>query len=83
MDIQATKLELIKRLLLVEKESVLEELKKIVLMNSTKEQIVGYSTDCTPLTLNTYQQKIQRGIDDIALGNFTSDEDFGKEIESW
>lgn len=83
MDIQATKLELIKRLLLVEKESVLEELKKILLMNSTKEQIVGYSTDGKPLTLNAYQQKVQKGIDDIASGNFTSDEDFGKEIESW
>lgn len=45
MDVQATKLELIKHLLLVEKESVLEELKKILLSNTNKEGIVGYTTD--------------------------------------
>lgn len=83
MDIQATKLELIKRLLVVDKESVLEELKKILLSNSNKEEIVGYSTEGKPLTLKEYQQKVQKGIDDIALGNFTSDEDFAKEIETW
>lgn len=43
MDIQATKLELIKRLLLVDKESVLEELKNILLSNSNKEEVVGCS----------------------------------------
>ncbi|MEG0852156.1 MAG: hypothetical protein RSH24_19955 [Flavobacterium sp.] len=83
MDIQATKLELIKRLLVVDKESVLEELKKILLSNSSKEEIIGYSTDGNPLTLKEYQQKVQKGIDDIASGNFTSDEDFAKEIETW
>jgi len=83
MDIQATKLELIKRLLVVDKESVLEELKKILLSNSNKEEIVGYSTEGKPLTLKEYQQKVQKGIDDIASGNFTSDEDFAKEIETW
>lgn len=83
MDIQATKLELIKRLLLVDKESVLEELKKILLSSSNKEEVVGYSTDGKPLTLKEYHQKVQKGIDDVALGNFTTDEDFAKEIETW
>ena len=83
MDVQATKLELIKRLLLVEKESVLEELKKILLSNTNKEEIVGYTTDGSPLTLEDYQQKVQRGISDIKSGNFSSDEDFAREIESW
>lgn len=83
MDIQATKLELIKRLLLVDKESVLEELKKILLSSSNKEEVVGYSTEGMPLTLKEYNQKVKKGIDDIASGNFTTDEDFAKEIENW
>lgn len=83
MDIQATKLELIKRLLLVDKESVLEELKNILLSHSSKEEVVGYSTDGVPLTLKEYHKKVQKGIDDIASGNFTTDEDFAKEIETW
>ncbi len=37
MDIQATKLELIKRLLVVDKESVLEELKKYFCQIQTKK----------------------------------------------
>lgn len=57
MDIQATKLELIKRLLLVDKESVLEELIKILLSSSNKEEVVGYSTDGKPLTLKEYDKK--------------------------
>lgn len=28
-------------------------------------------------------KKVQKGIDDIASGNFTTDEDFAKEIETW
>lgn len=83
MDVQATKLELIKHLLLVEKESVLEELKKILLSNTNKEGIVGYTTDVQPLTLEGYQQKVQRGISDIKSGDFSFDEDFAHEIESW
>lgn len=83
MDVQATKLELIKHLLLVEKESVLEELKKILLSNTNKEGIVGYTTDVQPLTLEGYQQKVQRGISDIKSGDFSFDEDFAREIESW
>ena len=83
MDVQATKLELIKHLLLVEKESVLEELNKILLSNTNKEGIVGYTTDGQPLTLEGYQQKLQRGISDIKSGDFSFDEDFAREIESW
>ena len=83
MDVQATKLELIKHLLLVEKESVLEELKKILLSNTNKEGIVGYTTDGQLLTLEVYQQKVQRGISDIKSGDFSFDEDFAREIESW
>ncbi|MDO5636708.1 MAG: hypothetical protein Q4G18_05585 [Myroides sp.] len=74
---------MIKHLLLVEKESVLEELKKILLSNTNKEGIVGYTTDVQPLTLEGYQQKVQRRISDIKSGDFSFDEDFAREIESW
>ena len=39
MDVQATKLELIKHLLLVDKESVLEELKKYFCQTQTKKKL--------------------------------------------
>lgn len=68
---------------MVEKESVLEELKKILLSNTNKEGIVGYTTDVQPLTLEGYQQKVQRRISDIKSGDFSFDEDFAREIESW
>ena len=51
--------------------------------NTNKEEIVGYTTDGQPLTLESYQQKVQTGISDIKSGNFSFDEDFAHEIESW
>ena len=81
MDIQATKLELIQRLLQVKKESVLEKLQEILFAN--EEEIVAYTTDGKPLMKEAYFAKVQQGIDDIEKGNYFSDEDFAREIETW
>ena len=81
MDIQATKLELIQRLLQVKKESVLEKLQEILFAN--EEEIVAYTTDGKPFMKEAYFAKVQQGIDDIEKGNYFSDEDFAREIETW
>lgn len=85
MDIQTTKIELIKQLLNVNKESVLEKIKEILSSedSSNEEEIVAYTFDGKPLTPNQYRTEIQKGLDDIKAGRVTSDEDLAKEIESW
>lgn len=83
MDIQATKLELIQHLLSVEKESILEKVKEILLEDSNESEIISYTTSGTPLNIEQYKAKIQRGIDDYEMGRVTSDEDLEKEIDTW
>ena len=83
MDIQETKLELIRELLSVKKESVVEKVREVLLENSSKSEIIAYSTNGKPLNLEQYQAKLQRGLDDYENGRFTSDEDLAREIESW
>jgi ketol-acid reductoisomerase len=83
MDIQATKLELIQEFLSVKKESVLEKVREVLLENSNKNEIVAYTTSGKPMNSEQYKAKIQRGLDDIENGRFTSDQDLEKEIQSW
>lgn len=83
MDIQATKLELIQHLLSVKKESVLEKVREVLLENSNESEIIAYTTSGKPLNIEQYKAKIQRGVDDYAMGRVTSDEDLEKEIETW
>ena len=85
MDIQTTKIELIKQLLNVNKESVLDKIKEILSSedSSNEEEIVAYTANGKPLTPNQYRAEIQKGLDDIKAGRVTSDQDLAKEIESW
>ncbi len=79
MDIQATKLELIKHLLSVQKASVLEKIKDLLLAD--EDEIISFDTDGTPLNKAAYRAKVQKGLNDIEAGRVTHDEDLAKEIE--
>lgn len=81
MDIQATKIELVKQLLNVSQESVLNKIKAI--LASESEETIVYTTSGKPLDVEQYKAKIQRGLDDIKASRVTSDEDLTKEIEMW
>lgn len=85
MDIQATKLELIKLLMAVENESLLQEIKSILKSNSNSvsEEILAYTTKGEPLTNEEYLAKIQQGLDDIEAGRVISHEDLLNEIKTW
>jgi predicted transcriptional regulator len=85
MDFQATKLELIKLLMSVENESLLQEIKSILKSNSNSvsEEILVYTTKGEPLTKEEYLAKIQQGIDDIEAGRVISHEDLLNEIKTW
>ncbi len=85
MDIQATKLELVKKILEVNRESVLKKIKEILASetNSNPSEIVAYTTQGEPLTIEEYKAEIQKGLDDIEAGRFISHKDLLKEIENW
>lgn len=78
MDIQATKLELIKMLMEVDKESILQEIKSLLKSqsNMVSDEIVAYTTKGEPLTKQQYIDSIKKISEEIENGapTFTSEE---------
>lgn len=74
MNIQATKIELVKQLLNVEEESVLNKVKAI--LSSEQANVVAYTASGEPLTEKEYIAHIKQISDDIENGakTYTSDE---------
>ena len=74
MDIQATKIELVKQLLNVDKELVLNKIKAI--LSSEHINVVGYTPLGEPLTEEKYIAHINQISDDIENGarTYTSSE---------
>lgn len=73
MDIQTTKLELIKLLIAVENESILQEIKSLLKTenNTVSEDIVAYTVQGEPLTKDQYIQSIDEIIEGIKNGEKT------------
>lgn len=66
MDIQATKIELVKQLLNVDKESVLNKVKAI--LSSEQNNVVAYTTAGEPLSEEKYIAHINQISNDIKNG---------------
>lgn len=81
MDIQSTKLELIQYLLNTKKESMLLKIRELILQE--KEEIIGYSGNGEPLTIEMLNAKLERAEKDYQAGRITTDEDLEREIENW
>lgn len=81
MDIQATKLGLIQYILNTKKESFLTKVKELVLQEN--DEIIGYSGNGEPLTIEALNAKLKRAENDYTAGRITTDEDLAKEIETW
>lgn len=77
MDIQATKIELIKQLLDVKKESVLNKVKEILSSEETShEEIISFTADGKPLSKAAYINHIKSISEEIENGErtFVADE---------
>lgn len=82
MDIQATKLELVKQLINVKKASVLKKIKEI-LLNNERDDTVAYSIKGNPLTKKQFKQELLEAEQEIARGEFISHQDLKREIQTW
>lgn len=78
MDIQATKLELIKMLMEVDKVSILQEIKEVLRSetNFASEEIVAYTTKGEALTKEQYIRSLKEISEEIKNGDqtFSSEE---------
>jgi hypothetical protein len=80
MDMYQKKLELVKHILNVDKESVLVKIKEILL---NEEEIVVHTVKGEPLTKSQYIRKIEEAKKRIDNGQFTSHDDLLKDVENW
>ena len=79
MDLQVAKIEVMQKIMNVSKISLLDKISDIL----EKEMIVGYTTDGKPLTNEAYNNRLLLAEKQIVSGDFVSQDDLEKEVESW
>jgi len=79
MDLQAAKLNLMQKIINVSNESLISKVDKLL----EEEMIIGYSVKGEPLTKNEYNLRLEKAEKQIAEGNFITQEDLEKEVQSW
>ena len=79
MNIQAAKLDLVQKILSLKTESIIEKINSIL----EKEMIVGYTVEGNPLTKEAYNKRLQKAEEQIALGDYLTQEELEKESENW
>jgi len=79
MDLEATKLDVIKKVMSVTATSLLEKINNLL----EKEMIVGYSVEGKPLTKETYNARLQMAEKKIRSGEYITQDDLEKEAENW
>ena len=79
MDLQATKLDVIQKIMSVSAASLLEKINKLL----EKEMAVGYTVEGQPLTKELYDARLLAAEKQIRSGEYTTQEDLEKEADSW
>jgi hypothetical protein len=79
MDSQTTKLSVIQKIMGVTTPSLLDKINDLL----DHEMIVGYTAAGEPLTLASYNERLEEAERQIQSGQFISQEDLEKESESW
>ena len=79
MDLKAVKLEVMRKIMNVTTESLLKKIDNLL----EQEMIVGYTAKGEPLTKKDYNLRLEKAEQQIASGDYTTQEDFEKEAENW
>ena len=79
MNLQTTKIHIVKKILAVSKPDLLDKINVIL----DKEMIVGYTADGLPLTKENYNKRLKIAESQIAAGKYMSQEELEKESENW
>lgn len=79
MDLQATKLSVVQRILALNQASILNKIDEIL----EREMIVGYTVDGAPLTKETYNHRLAVAEQQLRDGDTISQEDLERESENW
>ena len=79
MDLKTAKINVMQKIMTVSTASLLHKISNIL----DEEMIVGYTTDGKPLTKGQYNERFLVAEKQIESGNYITQEDLEKEIESW
>jgi len=79
MDIQATKLDVMRKIMSVSTASLLEKINNIL----DNEMAVAYTVDGKPLTKAMYNERLHMAEQQLQSGEYTAQEDLEKEAENW
>jgi hypothetical protein len=79
MDLQSTKINVMQKIMGVNKISLLDKISKIL----DQEMIVGYTVEGKPLTRESYNKRLQIAEAQILAGECQTQENLEKESENW
>ena len=79
MDLQTTKLNVMQKIMGVTKPDLLEKINELL----DNELIVGYTVKGVPLTIESYNKRLDEAEKQLEMGNYISQEDLEKESENW
>lgn len=79
MRIEAVKLNVVKKILSLEQESVIKKIEEIL----DNEMVVGYTVDGKPLTQKAYNERIEFAEKQLKNGETINQDDLEKESENW
>jgi hypothetical protein len=79
MDIQSTKINVMQKIIGINKVSLLDKISKII----DQEMIVGYTVEGKPLTRESYNKRLQRAEAQMLAGEYQTQEELEKESENW
>jgi len=77
MDLQTVKLNVMQKIMGVTTPSLLDKINELL----DHEMIVGYTVDGEPLTLDAYNKRLKKAVEQLKAGEFISQEDLEKEAE--
>lgn len=79
MNIETIKIDLVKQLFNINERSVLAQIKGIL----DRKEIVAYSADGTPLTVQAYNKALEKAEQDVLKGRVTSSDELKEEVKDW
>jgi len=79
MDLQSAKLSVLQKIMGVTKPSHLEKINELL----DQEMIVGYTVKGEPLTVDSYNKRLEKAEKQVEAGEIISQEDLEIESENW
>ncbi len=79
MDLQATKLDVLQKIMSVSKASLLKKIDNLL----EEEMIVGYTVKGDPLTKKMYNLRLEKAEKQIQSGDYVTQEELEKESSNW